>query len=91
MALIPDTSAFSALLDGDLNLGRALVGEAELAVPVAALGEYLFGIRAELKSAGKPIATNDLWIATAARQHKVPLSTRDSHFNGVRGLEVRAW
>jgi tRNA(fMet)-specific endonuclease VapC len=33
-----------------------------------------------LRRAGKPIPTNDLWIAALAYQHSMPLLTRDAHF-----------
>ena len=37
----------------------------------------------ELKNKGKPIATNDLWIAALCRQHSLPLVSRDKHFDLV--------
>jgi tRNA(fMet)-specific endonuclease VapC len=48
-------------------------------------------IRQELKSAGTPIPTNDLWIASLARQHQLPMLTRDAHFRAVRGLRILVW
>ena len=36
---------------------------------------------AELREAGTPIPTNDLWIAALAVQHDLTLCTRDRHFN----------
>ena len=48
-------------------------------------------IRLELKSAGKPIPTNDLWIAALAREHGLPLASRDKHFKLVRGLKLVYW
>jgi predicted nucleic acid-binding protein len=48
-------------------------------------------IRAELKAAGSPIPTNDLWIAALAREHGWPLATRDRHFAAVRGLRLADW
>lgn len=48
-------------------------------------------IRHELKAAGTPIPTNDLWIAALARHHRIPLVTRDGHFRAVRGLRILAW
>jgi tRNA(fMet)-specific endonuclease VapC len=44
MALILDTNAFSAYAEGDLNLRNIIEHEADLALPVVVLGEYLFGI-----------------------------------------------
>ncbi len=42
----------------------------------------------ELRAKGKPIPTNDLWIAALARQHTLPLCTLDAHFAVVDGLEI---
>ena len=44
--MLLDTNALSALADGDAGLAAALGDTARLAVPVIALGEYRFGIRA---------------------------------------------
>lgn len=48
-------------------------------------------IRAELKKAGKPIPSNDLWIAALTRQHQVPLLSQDKHFDAVRDLKRIGW
>ena len=48
-------------------------------------------IRDELKRAGRPIPANDLWIAALARQHALPILSRDQHFDSVRGLERVGW
>lgn len=45
----------------------------------------------ELKSKGKPIPTNDLWIAALCRQHSFPLVSRDQHFDFVPGLRRLNW
>ena len=39
-----------------------------------------------LRKKGKPIPTNDIWIASVAFQHGFPLFTRDSHFEQISGL-----
>ena len=48
-------------------------------------------VRAESKKAGKPIPSNDLWIAALCRQHRLPLLSLDQHFDAVRGLERIGW
>lgn len=45
----------------------------------------------ELKRIGKPIPTNDLWIAALCRQHGLPLLSRDRHFDAVPGLQRLRW
>ena len=39
-----------------------------------------------LKKKGKPIPTNDIWIASIALQHGLKLYTNDQHFKYVPGL-----
>jgi predicted nucleic acid-binding protein len=48
-------------------------------------------IREELKRIGRPIPSNDLWIAALARQHALPLLSRDQHFDSVPGLKRVGW
>jgi tRNA(fMet)-specific endonuclease VapC len=47
--------------------------------------------RAELRRAGTPIPSNDLWIAALARQHTFSLLSRDTHFDKVTGLRRLSW
>jgi tRNA(fMet)-specific endonuclease VapC len=53
--------------------------------------EMYAGIRHELKSDGRPIPSNDLWIAALARQHSLAVISRDRHFDFVTGLKRVAW
>ena len=48
-------------------------------------------IRRELKAAGQPIPSNDLWIAALAREYNLPVVSRDRHFQAVRGLRLVTW
>jgi tRNA(fMet)-specific endonuclease VapC len=48
-------------------------------------------IRLQLATAGTPIPMNDLWIAAIARQHKLPVLSRDTHFDHVSGLTRVGW
>jgi tRNA(fMet)-specific endonuclease VapC len=48
-------------------------------------------IHTELKQAGRPIPTNDLWIAALARQHSLPVLSRDRHFEFVPHLRRISW
>ena len=45
----------------------------------------------ELRQAGKPIPTNDLWIAALCRQHALPLLSQDRHFDVVSGIQRLDW
>lgn len=45
----------------------------------------------DLKRIGKPIPSNDLWIAALCRQYSLSLLSRDSHFDLVPGLRRVDW
>jgi tRNA(fMet)-specific endonuclease VapC len=45
-------------------------------------------IKAALRSKGRPLPDNDVWIAATARQHVLTVATRDSHFNEIPGLAI---
>jgi predicted nucleic acid-binding protein len=48
-------------------------------------------VRDELKRSGRPIPGNDLWIAALAREHALPLISRDQHFDRVPKLKRIGW
>ena len=48
-------------------------------------------VRTELKKAGTPIPSNDVWIAALCRQHSLPLLSRDRHFDCVAGINRLEW
>ena len=52
---------------------------------------YYAEIVLELKQKGKPIPTNDVWIAALCRQHSHPLLSRDRHFDLVEGNKRIGW
>jgi tRNA(fMet)-specific endonuclease VapC len=53
--------------------------------------QYYAEITLELKRLGRPIPTNDLWIAALCRQHALPLLSRDRHFDAVAGTKRIEW
>jgi tRNA(fMet)-specific endonuclease VapC len=48
--------------------------------------EHYADICTRLRRKGRPIPTNDMWIAASAREHGLVLFTRDAHFQEVDGL-----
>lgn len=48
-------------------------------------------VRLQLKKAGTPLPANDLWIAALARQHDLPIVSRDAHFDAVPNIERLSW
>lgn len=61
-----------------------------LVVDEATAAEYA-SVRHELKANGQPIPSNDAWIAALARQHSLPVLTRDTHFDVVLKLKRISW
>lgn len=48
-------------------------------------------LRIALEKAGEPIPANDAWIAALALEHRLPVLSRDAHFDVVRGVHRRGW
>ena len=48
-------------------------------------------INLELRQMGKPIPTNDLWIAALGRQYSLSILSRDKHFDFVSGNKRIEW
>lgn len=49
------------------------------------------GLRVALTRSGRPIPANDAWIAALALQHRLPLLSRDEHFDVVVGIDRKSW
>jgi predicted nucleic acid-binding protein len=48
--------------------------------------EFYAQVFQELKQKGRPIPSNDLWLAASALQHGLALATFDDHFSNISGL-----
>lgn len=44
-----------------------------------------------LRAIGRPIPTNDIWIAALARQHALPILSRDRHFDFIPDIQRLEW
>ena len=55
------------------------------------VAEQFAHIFANLRRKGRPIDTNDIWIAALARVHNLVVVTNDEHFQYVEGLQVENW
>ena len=53
--------------------------------------EHYAAISLALKRLGKPVPTNDLWIAALCQQHSLPILSRDPHFDFVAGINRIEW
>ena len=77
-------AAYEAWLDSQLSHFDILAITDETTVAYAAL-------RVALKRSGRPIPANDAWIAALALQHRLPILSRDQHFDVVPDLERKSW
>jgi predicted nucleic acid-binding protein len=71
-------------------LGELIAATRVLPVDDETASQYA-RIRAELKKAGTPIPTNDVWIAALCRQYRLPVMSRDGHFDAVQNLKRIGW
>jgi predicted nucleic acid-binding protein len=77
-------AAYESWLASHLAQFNVLAITEETAITYAAL-------RVTLKQLGRPIPANDAWIAALALQYRLPVLTRDVHFDVVPHLERKAW
>ena len=95
----------SAVTFGELEFGTrkssraaslSTLGQIRSLLPVlpidVAVAEQYGRIRADLETIGKPIGTNDLWIAAHAKALKITLVTNNRRgFDRVPGLQLEDW
>lgn len=69
------------------DLERFLSAEAVSVFPMdERTAEHYGRIYSDLRQQGKPIPTNDMWIAASALQHGLAVFTYDDHFQHVQGI-----
>ncbi len=71
-------------------LERHLSGFEVLAVTEATAVAYA-ELRVALRRLGRPIPANDAWIAALALEHRLPILSRDKHFDVVTGVHRQDW
>lgn len=69
----------------------AFLARAEVLVPSLQTLPHYADIRRELKAAGTPIPANDCWIAAIVREHRMPIVSKDLHFERVSGISRLDW
>ena len=52
----------------------------------ASVSHRYAGVHHALRTLGRPVPTNDLWLAAMAIEHGLSLYTRDAHFTHIPGL-----
>lgn len=77
-------TAYEGWLEAQLSHFDVLSVIEETTVAYAAL-------RVALRRLGRAIPANDAWIAALALQHRLPVLSRDQHFDVVPDVERRSW
>ena len=81
----------SRLPEPGIELLRQLAAIVPVFFPIPeTLGHYAW-IADHLKCKGRPIPQNDIWTAALARQHALPVLSRDRHFDFVDGIKRLDW
>ena len=76
--ILLDTNAYSEFMTGNTKVLDYIVE-----------AEEIFGeIKSELRSKGKMIPLNDIWIAAHTIETGSKLITYDSHFKHISGLRI---
>lgn len=70
---------------------NAFLERAEMLSPAMSTLPHYADIRRELKAAGTPIPANDCWIAALVREYKMPIVSKDRHFDKVGGVLRLDW
>ena len=66
------------------------VPRVKVVASTAATADLYALVYAALRLKGKPIPTNDLWIAASSLEHGAALLTLDAHFQSIDGLRTGA-
>jgi len=75
-----------------LTLYQQVIAEAtDILFITTEVAQQFAKIFADLRRRGRPIDTNDIWIAAIALVHDLTVVTSDEHFGYVRGLRVEDW
>lgn len=70
---------------------EAHLAELDLLAVTPATAVAYAALRVTLKRLDRPIPANDAWIAALALQHRLPVLSRDLHFDVVPDLERQVW
>ena len=82
---------YSERVEANLAKIRAFYSTATIVPCDERTAEEYGRIKNELRTKGRPIPENDVWIAAIAKQHDLQLVSRDEHFAEVAGLSRTAW
>ena len=79
-------------IDKFVRLGHALMSDPDQGGAVTdEMASAYAALRVALGRSGRPIPANDAWIAALALQHRLPVLSRDQHFDAVPNLQRQSW
>ncbi|MGE0373808.1 MAG: type II toxin-antitoxin system VapC family toxin [Planctomycetaceae bacterium] len=81
----------SAHVEKNMRLIREFAANSVVLACDLSTAEHYGRIKNELKSKGRPLPENDLWIAAIARQHGLTVVTCDHHFKAIDALPLEEW
>lgn len=70
---------------------QVIIMAADILPITSEVAEQFAHIFTNLRRKGRPIDTNEIWIAAIARVHNLIVVTNDEHFQYVEGLQVENW
>ena len=79
-----DRGRLGRLLDLLIHHSEVLTVDVDTTVHYASMRE-------DLRRRGHPIPEGDVWVAALARQHDLPVVSRDDHFDEVTGVRRISW
>jgi tRNA(fMet)-specific endonuclease VapC len=72
------------------KMERLAAGRAIISCDLDVAREY-GQLKQRLQEKGRPLPENDIWLAAAAKCHRLVLVTRDRHFQEVEDMQIADW
>jgi len=70
---------------------REFLTLATIIEPDGQTAEQYGKIMSELRKRGRPVPTNDVWIAASVLQYEFTLIARDKHFKEIKNPDLKEW
>lgn len=81
----------STAFEQNLSRIQELANESALLPCDSTTARHYGQIKNQLRSKGKPIPENDIWIAAIAQQYSPTLISRDDHFKAIDNMVISSW
>lgn len=81
----------SGRVEANVNRTREFIAQRNVLGCDVETAAWYGRIAQRLRTKGRPIPQNDMWIVAIALRYDLTLLTKDGHFNEVEGLAVQGW